>query len=103
LCRWGWYGRDGFVVVVVVVVVVVDVVVVVIGLMRVSIDVTRGTAGRCITYNYIHVDARQGEPAGVVGGGVRHVGCDVAVIRWCNRRITTQEDTESEMVCTDRD
>lgn len=35
-----------------------------------------------MTYRYIHVDARQGEPALVVGGGVRHVCCDdVAVIR----------------------
>lgn len=74
LCSWSWYGGDGFVVDVVVIVVVI-----VVRLMHVSIHVT--TARSCITYNYVHVDARQGEPAGVVGGGVRHVGCDVAVIR----------------------
>lgn len=42
--------------------------------------------GRCrvrsgVTYRYIHVDARQGESAIIVGGGVRHDCRGVAVIR----------------------
>jgi hypothetical protein len=55
------------------------------------------TVGSGITYRYINVDARQGEPAVVVGGGVRHVcSDDVAVIRSAvegsrpNKRITRE-------------